>query len=120
MSNNPILLYIDDESLNLMVVKALLRNEYKIFTANSHSDGLDILERNNIDVVISDQKMPDMIGTDLLRIVRVKYPSKKTVILSGYISDKIINIAVEQGVVDLYLTKPLKREFLINFLEKEC
>ena len=64
------ILYIDDEEDNLTVFNAAFRRDYEIHLANSGLKGLDIMNNNNIHLVITDQRMPDMTGIEFLeRIV---------------------------------------------------
>ena len=77
------ILYIDDEENNLISFRSTFRREYRIHVASSGEEGLEIMEKNNIQLVITDQRMPDMTGIEFLeQIVRVPYVQKGLAVLN--------------------------------------
>ncbi|MBI3727458.1 MAG: EAL domain-containing protein [Burkholderiales bacterium] len=101
------LLLVDDEPNILNALKRLLRrDEYRILTADSGHEGLEILEKNRVDVIISDQRMPIMTGVDFLRNAKKKYPDTVRIILSGYTELQYITDAINEGAIYKFLTKP--------------
>ncbi|BBB70060.1 hypothetical protein UNDYM_5807 [Undibacterium sp. YM2] len=101
------LLIVDDEPNIGSALKRLLRGEgYHILTATSGQQGLDLLAVNPVQVIISDQRMPGMIGTEFLRIVKELYPDTIRIILSGYSDLVPIAEGVNRGEVFKFLTKP--------------
>ncbi|MFZ6776462.1 EAL domain-containing protein [Undibacterium sp. Ji83W] len=101
------LLLVDDEPNILSALKRLLRrDEYRILTAGSGHEGLEILEKNRVDVIISDQRMPIMTGVDFLRNAKKKYPDTVRIILSGYTELQYITDAINEGAIYKFLTKP--------------
>ena len=101
------ILCVDDESYILQALQRLLRNEnYKVFTANSAETGFEILRDQDIHLVISDQRMPGMTGTEFMQVVKDIYPKSVRVILSGYAEVNSIMDAINQGEVYRFLTKP--------------
>lgn len=101
------LLIVDDEANILSAIKRLLRQEgYEIFTAGSAREGLEILACHEIQVILSDQRMPEMSGTEFLARARDLYPSTIRIILSGYTDLESIAGAINRGAIYKFLTKP--------------
>lgn len=108
------ILYIDDEEDNLTVFNATFRRNYKIHTAISGQEGLEIMKKNDIHLVITDQRMPDMTGIQFLEQIIPLYPDTIRMILTGFSDVKAIIQAINQGRVYRYITKPwTKEEFKI-------
>lgn len=116
--NYPKVLFVDDEKNILNTIKrSFIRKPFKIFTANSGKDGLLVLEKEQIDVVVSDVKMPEMDGIQFLTKVKERHPNINRIILSGYVEkDAVIN-AILTGVAFTYLTKPWDNEELFLKLQ---
>jgi len=111
-------LCVDDE---VSILKAVKREffdaPFNVLTADSAKKALDILESNSIDIVISDVKMPEIDGIKFLKIVKEKYPHINRVILSGYVEEETVFIAILQGIATTYFVKPWKPEVLRKKLE---
>ncbi len=100
-------LVVDDEQSICKALSRLLRRDgYEVLTANSGEQALDLLAMHNVQVVISDQRMPGMTGTELLDKVKNLYPNTIRVVLSGYTDLNVITEAVNRGAVFRFLTKP--------------
>jgi len=69
------LLYVDDEFINLQLFKFNFQKEYELFLASSGSEALSILEKEDINVIISDLKMPGMNGIELIKSIKYKSPA---------------------------------------------
>ncbi|MGE5470407.1 MAG: EAL domain-containing protein [Bacteroidota bacterium] len=107
------LLLVDDEPNILNALKRLLRREnYKIYTASSGPEALEILALHPVQVVISDQRMPEMSGIELLSKIKTLYPDTVRIILSGYSELGTVTDAINQGAVWKYLSKPWDDELL--------
>ena len=101
------LLLVDDEENVLNSLGRLLRRDgYTIHTANGAAEGFDILARNHIQVIISDQRMPTMSGTEFLSRVKEMYPDTVRIILSGYTDLSTVTTAINRGAIYKFLTKP--------------
>ncbi len=101
------ILCVDDEENILNALKRLLRREgYALKTATSGSEGLKILRDNDIHLVICDQRMPDMGGTEFLAKVKDEYPDIIRVILTGYTDIDSISESVNKGHIYKFLLKP--------------
>jgi len=107
------ILCVDDEEGILNSLKRLLRKEpYKIFTAAGGVAGLELLSQHPVQIVISDQRMPGMSGTQFLQEVKKEWPDTIRVILSGYAEADSILESINQGEVYRFLAKPWKDESL--------
>jgi len=108
-----LLLVVDDEPHVLNAVRRVLRRErLVVYTAGSPREAFDILARHPVGVVISDQRMPDMSGTEFLRRVRELHPDTVRIILSGYTDLGSVIEAVNYGAIYKFITKPWEDEVL--------
>ena len=100
-------LIVDDESYVLRSLQRVLRNEtYQILTANSGSEALKILERESVDLIVSDLRMPGMDGSELLRVVSELYPGMPRILLSGNADLPSVIKTVNEGQLSYYFQKP--------------
>jgi response regulator RpfG family c-di-GMP phosphodiesterase len=99
-------LYVDDERINLEGFKANYRRDYNVFTAVSASEALNLLGSNNIHVLITDQKMPDTQGTELLAMAAKVYPQQTRIMLTAYADTESILSAFHDGDIFRYVLKP--------------
>ena len=100
-------LLIDDEQFILNAIQRLMRNEsFGILCTTDHEEVLKTLETEKIKVVISDQKMPEISGLDLLEIVHKKWPKIVKIIFTGYSNLKEIHDAQKSGMVYKVIEKP--------------
>ena len=100
-------LLVDDEVHILNSLKRLLRTEdYRLLAASGGREGLTILEKNPVQVVITDQRMPGMTGVEFLQVVKELYPDTIRVVLSGYADGGMIVDSVNKGEVYRFITKP--------------
>jgi len=101
------LLIVDDEESVLASLKRLLRRSgYRILAAHSGEEALELLAINDVQVVLSDQRMPGMSGAELLARVKDLYPQTVRMVLSGYADLDAVTDAVNRGAIYKYLTKP--------------
>ena len=119
---SPKILVVDDDRASVeAVVEVLEREGYDLLAASGGREALGILAAEDIDVVITDEKMPDLSGIDLLKRIKDNYPYTQAIILTGYGS---IDSAIEatKAGADGYLEKPIKinilRQTTKNALEK--
>jgi len=112
-------LIIDDDPLMLDVLSQMLRDEgYKIDNATRGKDGVDIFKKYQHDVVLTDLKLGDMTGLDVLRSVRDVNSDSAVIILTGYASTESAVEAVRLGAND-YLTKPVRMLDLIKSVKNQ-
>ena len=111
---NPAVLLVDDEaSICSALRRTFKQSHYQIFEANSGEQALTVLDQNNIDVVISDQCMPGMSGTELLKIVKNRYPQVSRIILSGHSDANDLVAAINQANIDQFVSKPWNDQELL-------
>lgn len=107
MSNEKInILYVDDEENNLMSFKATFRLKYNVIIAVSGDEALKIMEKKPIEIIITDQRMPQMTGIEFLEKVLEKYPDPMRILLTGYSDMNAVIDAVNKGKIYHYLAKP--------------
>ncbi len=105
--DDPTVLFVDDEAGILGALKRLTRGEpYRVLTAQSGREALAALDAERVDLVVTDQRMPEMTGTELLQKVKERSPETLRVILSGYADAASIVEAINRGEVFRFLTKP--------------
>jgi len=101
------ILYIDDEEINIMMFKINFSKKYEVFTGLSGNDGLALLAENqDIRIVISDMKMPNMNGIEFITKAKGLYADKKYFILTGFDITKEIQHALETKLILKYFRKP--------------
>lgn len=101
------LLLVDDEPNIVSALMRLFRREgYRVVTASSGAEGLQRMAEYEVDVVISDQRMPGMTGVEFLRRAKELYPDTVRMVLSGYTELQSITDAVNEGAIYRFLTKP--------------
>ncbi|UXI70203.1 EAL domain-containing protein [Tahibacter amnicola] len=107
------LLVVDDEQgVRSALVRILRRDGYRVLTAEGGKEGLELLATNAVQVIISDQRMPNMSGTEFLHVVRQLYPDTVRIILSGYADLGVVTDSVNRGAVFKFLTKPWEDDLL--------
>jgi len=101
------LLIVDDEPNILTALSRLLRREgFHILTAETPSAAFEQLAKHRVQVVLSDQRMPEMSGSEFLSRVRQLYPDTVRIVLSGYTDLDSVTSAINQGAIYKFLTKP--------------
>ncbi|HYD81135.1 MAG TPA: EAL domain-containing protein [Paucimonas sp.] len=107
------LLLVDDEANIVAALKRLFRRDgYEILTAHGGQEALDVLKQHEVDVIVPDQRMPGMTGTELLHIAKDLYPDTMRIVLSGYTELQSVTDAVNEGAIYKFLTKPWDDEQL--------
>lgn len=100
------ILYVDDEENNLISFKATFRLKYNILTASGAADAMKILAAKPVQIIITDQRMPDTTGIEFLENVIEKYPDPMRILLTGYADMNAVIDAVNKGKIYHYLSKP--------------
>ena len=113
MENDKInILYVDDELNNLISFKALFRIKYNIHTAISGEEAVKILRNKLINVILTDQRMPQMTGVEFLESILDEFPDPIRILLTGYTDMNAVIDAINKGKIFHYLTKPWNEEEL--------
>ncbi|MEB3283730.1 MAG: HD domain-containing phosphohydrolase [Candidatus Sericytochromatia bacterium] len=106
MSKKYSILVVDDEPDNLLLLERVLRREYNVFSASSGQEALEFLESMDVDMIISDQRMPQMTGAELLGAAYLRNPDQVRILLTAYSDVKDIIAAINAGHIYQYLAKP--------------
>ena len=112
------ILYVDDEEVNLRIFQRAFKRYYEVFTATGGAEGIKILAENHIDLLMTDQRMPGMSGTELLMEVVPKYPNIARMIMTGFSDEEEIIKADQEVGLERFLVKPWNQEELKKEFEK--
>lgn len=113
-----LLLVDDDEDIGAALTRLLRQDGYTILRATSGQEGLELLARHEVSVIVSDQRMPGMTGVEFLSRAKELYPKTVRIILSGYADLNSVTDAINRGAIYKFLTKPWSNETLCaNVLE---
>lgn len=117
----PTVLYVDDVPMNLKLFEATFRNDYHLILTEYPGEVLNILREKEVQVVVSDQRMPEMSGTELLEKVAEEYPDIRRYLLTAYTDTETVIEAVNRGRIHGYIKKPMQpdtiRQSISNSLE---
>ena len=108
------ILIVDDEENNLQLLKRTFRGKYNILTATNGFDALQIVKEQGEDIalIVSDQKMPKMEGTDFFKQVREMHPDIVKILLTGHVDTDILVAAINDCDLFQYILKPFEPEEL--------
>jgi DNA-binding NtrC family response regulator len=108
MKNLVTILIVDDElMMRKLLEKILTREGYRILTAEDGEQALDIVKSDKVNIIISDMKMPNMSGFELLRAVKADHPEIGMIMMTAYGDTYTVKDALLLGA-DEYITKPFK------------
>ena len=110
MENRTVLFVDDEEKLLRSLKRGLLDEPYNTLFANSGKEALEILKNHQVHILVTDMRMPEMGGLELLRIVKEEYPPIVRMVLSGYTQITTLLTAINQGEIYKFITKPWKLE----------
>lgn len=99
-------LFVDDEENNLKAFRSTFRREMDVLVATSGEEALRLLETETVHVIISDQRMPNMTGSEFLAIARERHPKAMRMLLTGFADVEAVIAAVNSGGIFSYSTKP--------------
>ena len=112
------ILYVDDEETNLRVFKSNFRRFFKIHVAESPFEAIELLKTNDIQVIITDQRMPEMTGTEFLEKILPDFPSVIKIILTGFTDIEAIKDGINRCGIYKYITKPWNFEEMKGVLDR--
>ncbi|RJS69019.1 response regulator [Methanophagales archaeon] len=114
------ILVVDDERRILQAIKRILRREplfkYKVLTADNAKDALKIVESEKVDLILSDQRMPEMTGVELFNKVREISPQTVRMLITGYTDLNAAIEAINKAKIDYYIEKPWDDIELLNII----
>lgn len=103
----PTVLYVDDVPLNLKLFEATFRNDYNLILTEYPKEVLQILKEKEVQVLVSDQRMPEMTGTELLELVAEEFPDIRRYLLTAFTDTETVIEAVNKGRIHGYIKKPM-------------
>jgi response regulator RpfG family c-di-GMP phosphodiesterase len=111
-------LYVDDEIDNLNAFKAVFRRDFEVFIAESANEGMKIIENkeNDIHIVLTDQRMPNITGVEFLASLVKDFPQIMRVLVTGYADLTTVIDAINKGEVYRYVSKPWDNVELKNLI----
>jgi len=113
METLPTILVVDDERRSVESLERILEEEFEVFTATSVTEARQILEREWVQVILCDQRMPEMNGVEFLAQVRELWPEVVRMIISGYADAGDIIDAINESGIFQYISKPWNPDDLI-------
>ncbi len=112
------LLIIDDEPEVIKALTRIFRRDYNVFSTTDAENAFQIMENENIQVVISDQRMPGITGVEFFSRIKARYPDAIKLILTGYSDIEAVKDAINKGQVFRYVTKPWDPYELENIIKE--
>lgn len=107
-------LFVDDEKRILNALRSIFRREYQVHIATGGEEALEILAKNDIDVIVSDQRMPNMLGNELLEKVHQLYPKTMRLLLTGFMDKEAIIKTINEGEIYRFINKPWNNQEIIK------
>jgi two-component system response regulator HupR/HoxA len=117
MSKKPIVLIIDDEIRSLESLERILDEHFEVRLADNTDKALAVLRNEWVQIVLCDQRMPDMPGTEFLKLVKQSWPDIIRMIISGYTDAEDIIMSINEAGIYQYITKPWQPQALILTLQ---
>jgi len=108
MENRTVLFVDDEEKVLASLKRGLLDEPYEILFAGSGKEAIEILEQSQVQVIVTDMRMPEMGGLELLKAVKKEYPHIIRVVLSGYADTDMLLAAINHGEIFRFISKPWK------------
>jgi len=118
LEDKAVVLYIDDENLNLCAFEILFRKTLNVHTTIDTDEAVEMVRDGKIDVIITDQMMPVMTGVELLKKIIEIDNSILRIIHSGYVDDPEIQQAYEDGTAHYVLDKPLDKRMMLTAINE--
>lgn len=114
------LLIVDDELANLRLIERLFAAEYDCLSASSGAEAIRLLEQHDVAIIITDQRMSEMTGIDLLKRTAQLRPHMVRILLTGYTDVEALVEAINCGLVYMYVTKPWNNDELKMKISRAC
>ncbi len=112
------LLYVDDEATNLRVFKANFRKFFNVHTSTNPIEAIELLKNEDIQIIVTDQRMPEMTGTQFLEKILPDYPDVIKIILTGFTDIEAIKDGINRCGIFKYITKPWNFDEMKGVLER--
>lgn len=114
------MLIVDDELANLRLLERLFSRQFECLTASSGAEAIRLLEHHDVAILITDQRMPQMTGIDLLKYTARLRPHMVRILLTGYSDVEVLVDAINSGLVYMYVTKPWNNDDLKLKINRAC
>lgn len=114
----PAVLYVDDEENNLIAFRAAFRRSFTIYTAISTKEAAEFLEKDDLRIIISDQRMPGQTGVEFFTKIKQTHSEPIRILLTGYSDMEAVIDAINKGEVYRYLSKPWDAKFMNAILNQ--
>ena len=118
MGKKKILVVDDEQHVRQLIGKVLEKEGYEVLTACNGEEGLEIFQKNNIDLIISDIKMPKMNGIEFLHKVKEQEPGVGFILITAFATMETAIDAIKSGAQD-YVTKPFDIKEILNAVKKD-
>jgi serine/threonine-protein kinase len=118
MEQKPTLLLVDDEERVLRSLKLVFRGLYNVLTTTDPNEAIEMVRNQRVEVIISDQRMPTMQGSDLLREVKLHSPTTMRLLLTGYSDLNAIISSINEGEIYRFVNKPWNQQELKETVAK--
>jgi len=115
----PLVLYVDDEKANRIVFEQSV-TDFNVITASDGPQALELMAQQDVAVLVTDMRMPEMSGEELLRIAKERHPQTIRMVVTAYADVDPILRAINEGLVVRYIVKPWQRTELIQVLRWAC
>ncbi len=112
------LLYVDDEATNLRVFKANFRKFFNVYTTTNPIEAIELLKNEEVQIIVTDQRMPEMTGTQFLEKILPDHPDVIKIILTGFTDIEAIKDGVNRCGIFKYITKPWNFDEMKGVLER--
>jgi len=113
----PSVLVIDDEIRSQEALRRTLEEDFKVFTASSADAAQGVMERERVDILLCDQRMPGVSGVEFLKLARTQWPDTVRIIISGYTDSEDIIRGINEAGIYQYLLKPWQPDQLLLTLK---
>lgn len=121
VKNKNNILYLDDEQVNLDVFKSCFSESYDVYTTSNYNDALDLIENEEIEVVLSDQRMPEITGIEFIQKVKAVNSHIVCILLTAYPNNDVLMSSINEARIFRFMTKPWKEfemeQTLMNAIE---
>ena len=114
------MLIVDDELVNLRLLDRLFSRDFECLSASSGAEAIRLLEQHDVAILVTDQRMPEMTGIELLRHTARLRPHMVRILLTGYTDVEVLEEAINSGLVYMYVTKPWNNEDLKLKINRAC
>jgi DNA-binding NtrC family response regulator len=114
----PAVLYVDDDAANRQAFSAAFRRHFVVRTASGLEEAWAWLNRGGLDVLITDQRMPGVTGSELLHLVKDRFPTVRRMLMTGFADVNAVIDAVNRGGVFRYMSKPWDPREVIGAVEQ--